>query len=130
MLRILLAVAIGATGNLIAADVSGRWAGTMETPGGAVRVYLTVAQHDHTVSGDVSTEDENNPAPMEEPEIRGDVLTFQVHDNANRIVRFRLALTNLSMTGESRIDDRVSRVSFWRSDLMSTASSDSSARHR
>jgi len=121
MFRLLFVIAIGAIGNLLAADVSGRWTGTMETAGGPVRMYLRVDQRDRTVSGAVSTEDETNQAAMENPEVRGDVLTFQVHDKANRIVRFRLTLTNLVLTGESRIDDQVSRVSFWRADLVSAS---------
>ena len=121
MFRLLLVIAIGTISNLVAADVSGNWSGTMESASGPIRIFLTVDQHDQGVSGTVSTEDETNQVPIEKPELRGDVLTFQVHDNANRILKFRLTLTSLVLTGEAGIDGQLSRVSLWRADLMSGA---------
>jgi hypothetical protein len=116
--RMVLLSVIGAIGCFAGSDISGPWSGTMETVNGPVRLYLTLDQHDGQVSGTVATEDDTRQVAIEKPEVRGDVLTFEVHDNANRVVSFRLALTTLALSGDAGTEDRRSRVSLCRADLM------------
>ena len=110
MFRLLLAIAMVAISNLIAADVSGKWTGTMETNGRLARVFMTLNQHGQEVSGSVATGDETRPVAIEKAEVHGDRLTFEVHDNINRIVTFRLALTEGLISGETSDGDQVSKV--------------------
>ena len=116
MSKVVLVMGLWTFGSLMAADASGRWAGTLETNSGPVQIFLTLHHGQGALSGTISTEDETNRVPIEPS---GDVLTFEVHDNANRIVKFRLTLTYLLLIGEAGVDDRVSKVSFWRADLIS-----------
>jgi TonB family protein len=111
MFRLLLVIAIGAISNLVAADLSGKWTGTMETNGSRVPVHLTLNQHGQELSGTVAAGDDVKPESIENPAIHGDELTFDVHDNANRIVTFRLTHTNFVLTGEASAGGQVSRVS-------------------
>jgi len=110
MFRLLLVLAIAATSDLAAADVRGRWAGTMETNGGRVGVVVTLKQQGQELSGAVATSGDTNPAPIEKAAMQGDTVTFEVHDNANRILKFRLTLTDGLLSGESSVGDQVSKV--------------------
>jgi TonB family protein len=111
MFRLLLVTAIVAISNLVAADVSGKWTGITETNGSRVRIYVTLNQHNQEISGTVATGDEARPVPIEKAEMLGDQVMFEVHDNANRIVKFRLSLTGAVLGGEAAAGDQVSRVS-------------------
>ena len=106
MFRSLLVLVIAAMSNLASADVRGRWSGTIETNGSRIGVVVTLSQHGEELSGAVATSDNTNPAPIEKAEIQADSVTFEVHDGANRIVRFRLALTDGLMSGEVSVGDR------------------------
>src|ERR1700722_9236870 len=110
MFRSLLVLVIAAMSNLASADVRGRWSGTIEANGSRIGVVVTLSQHGKELSGAVATSDNTNPAPIEKAEIHGDSVTFEVHDGANRIVRFRLTLTDGLMSGEVSAGDRVSKV--------------------
>jgi len=107
MFRPLLLIPIAAINILVAADVSGKWTGTMETNGSRVRIYVTINQHDQEISGTVATGDEARPVPIEKAEMHGDQVMFEVHDNANRIVKFRLSLTGAVLGGEAAAGDQV-----------------------
>jgi TonB family protein len=106
----LLVLVIAAMSNLASADVRGRWSGTIETNGSRIGVVVTLSQHGEELTGAVTTSDNTNPAPIEKAKIQGDSVTFEVHDGANRIVSFRLALTDGLMSGEVSAGDRVSKV--------------------
>jgi len=110
MFRSLLVLVIAATSNLAAADVRGKWSGTMEANGSRIGVVVTLNQRGQELSGSVTTSDDTKPAPIEMAEIQGNTVTFEVHDDANRIVKFRLALTDGLMRGEISVGGRVTKV--------------------
>jgi TonB family protein len=110
MFRSLLVVVIAAVSNLAAADVRGRWSGTVETNGSRIAIVVTLSQHGQELSGSVATSGDTHPAPIEKAGVRGDTVTFEIHDDANRIVKFRLALTDGLMSGEIGVGDRVAKV--------------------
>jgi TonB family protein len=110
MFRSLLVLVIAAAIDLAAADLRGRWTGAMETNGSPIGIVVTLNQHGQELSGAVATSDDSEPAPIENAQVRGDIVTFEMHDSANRIVKFRLALTDGRMSGEVSVGDRVSKV--------------------
>jgi TonB family protein len=110
MFRSLLALVIAATIDLAAADVRGRWTGAMETNGSPIGIVVTLSQRGQELSGAVATSDDWEPAPIEKAELLGDTVTFEMHDNANRMVKFRLALTDGLMSGEVSVGDRISKI--------------------
>ena len=119
MMKTALVLAISGIGTLIAADFAGRWTGKMETNGSSVPIFLTLNRQllndtpleAENVTGTVATGDESKPVPIEKAEIQGDMLTFEVHDNAGRVVNFRLTLTGTTLNGESTVGGQVSKVS-------------------
>jgi TonB family protein len=111
MIRLLVVIALVAINTLLGADVSGNWTGTMETNGRRVPIYLTLKQNDDGVSGTVVTGSDTRQVPIQKAELRGDELVFEVHDNVDRLVNFRLRLSNMTMTGEANVQGQVSKVS-------------------
>jgi TonB family protein len=110
----------GGISNLAAADLSGKWTGTMETNGSQVRIFVTLdkfliacagAQCAQAVSGTVATSDEAKTLPIEKDDIQGDTVSYHVHDNAGRIVKFRLSLTGSVLNGEAEVGGQVSKMS-------------------
>jgi TonB family protein len=110
MVRAVLAIALFATTHLPAADFSGRWAGTMETDGSRIAVYLNLTQYDGKIGGSVATGTSTKPAGIENAELRDGQLTFQVNDNANRPMRFRLTLSGGVLGGEATVGAQLSKV--------------------
>jgi TonB family protein len=107
----LLVVAVAAINTLLAADLSGRWTGTMETNGRGVPIYLTLKQNDDGPSGSVVTGNDTRQVPIQNAELRGDELAFEVRDNADRLVTFRLKLSDMKMSGEASVQGQISKVS-------------------
>jgi|SRR5579871_738802 len=100
----------------------GKWIGSMETNGGRVRIFVTLdrfqggcagIQCSQTVSGTVATGDETNPVAIEKATIQNNTLTFEIHDNANRLVKFRLTLAGNVLGGEAEVDGQISTVSLY-----------------
>ncbi len=119
----LLVVTAAAIGTMAAADLSGRWTGTMETNGNRVNIFLTLnffqpstggQQHTPVVSGTVATGERMKPVEIANVEPHQDGLAFEVRDNANRLVKFRLTLNGGSLTGEANADGQISKVSLSR----------------
>jgi TonB family protein len=110
MVRSFLVLVIAAVSNLPAADVRGRWSGTVEMHGSQIGIVVTLSQHGRELSGSVATSDDTSPSPIENAVIQDDTVTFEMHDNANRIVTFRLALTDGLMRGEVSLGDQVSKL--------------------
>jgi TonB family protein len=104
-----------AAGVVAAADVSGKWAGTMETNGRPVRIFVTLNQHGDQVTGSVATGSDAASVPIENPRIQGDVLTFDVHDNAGRARSFQLSLNGTALSGESKVGQEMARIALARS---------------
>jgi TonB family protein len=120
MFKLFLVIALAAISNLAAADLSGKWTGAMETNGSRVRIFLTLnlfqpstggQTHAPIVSGTVATGDETKPVPIEKGDIQGDTVSFEVHDNAGRIVKFRLSLNGTMLGGDAEAGGQVSKVS-------------------
>src|ERR1017187_279046 len=121
MFKRFLVTVLAAISNLAAAGLSGKWTGTLETNGNLVRVFVTLnlfqastgaTPQDPVVSGTVATGDETKAGPIENAEIHGFQLTFQTHDDAGRIVSFRLYLDNSLIRGETNVGDQISNVDF------------------
>jgi hypothetical protein len=64
MFKLLLVIAMAAISNLVAADLCGKWIGTMETSGNQVRIFVTLVQHDQQVSGSPAAGDEARQVPI------------------------------------------------------------------
>ena len=100
--------------NAFGEDVFGKWAGTMgDSERGAV-VYLTVVQRDNAILGTLAYEDESKMVELENPILTGDELSFEIHDNPNRVVHFRLTISDGSLIGQASSNDRVLQVSLKR----------------
>ena len=78
----LLVLAVAAINSLVAAEVSGNWAATMETNGSRVPISLTLNQNGDGVSGTVVTGSDTRQVPIQKAELRGDELAFEVHDRS------------------------------------------------
>src|SRR5215813_10893413 len=101
MLRFVLVIALFAAIPLSAADFSGRWAGTLETNGSRVPIYLTLNEQDGKIAGSVATGVNAKHAAIENAQFQNGELSFEVHDNANRLTRFRLTQTGGVLGGEA-----------------------------
>jgi hypothetical protein len=118
MFRIFLVITVGAIRNLVAADFSGKWTGTMDamegkvpiTNGSRVPMYLNLNQHGQGVSGTVVIAGGRGQLPIRNAQIHSDELNFEVHDNANRTVTFHLALMADLISGEASVGDQISKV--------------------
>ena len=116
MFRSLLVIAIALMSNLAAADVSWKWTGTMKTNGSRIPVLVVLNQHNQDTSGTVAIDDDAKPLPLEKAGIRGDTVTFEVHDSTGRVIGFRLLLSGAALRGEATVGGQISNVSLFRAD--------------
>lgn len=111
MFRSFLVLSISCMSQLVAADVRGIWSGTyassVDTDGRRSGIVLTLRQSGQQLSGTVATSDDTIPDAIERAELRGDVVTFEIHEAPNRVVKYRLELIDGRMTGEISVRDRV-----------------------
>ncbi len=119
MRKFLLVLAFGiATGNMIAADLFGRWVGNISSRDGvgatSERIYLTLQQTGGAVSGTIAYQDEMRKVKLENAEIKGDQLTFEVHDNPTRVVKFRLKMGESALSGDATSGNRVASIALTR----------------
>src|SRR5580700_4297772 len=96
-------IAILALSHLAAADFSGRWAGTIETNGSRVPIYLTFTQNGGSVSGSIATGTNTKAVAIDNADLRDDAVSFETHDNANRLMKFRLTLNGGVLGGEATV---------------------------
>ena len=115
MFRPFLMIAVAAIGNLVAADLTGTWTGTMETNGSQVRIFVTMIQSDDKIAGWLVFGDDTKPVAIENSQIQNENLTFYVHDNVGRQITFRLSVNDTTLEGESTIGDEGSTVSMLKS---------------
>src|SRR5689334_22985730 len=101
MFRSVFVIVVVPVAHLMAAEFSGRWAGTVETNGSRVPIYLILNRHDGSITGTVATGSSSKQQPMENPDLRGDHLSFETHDSSNRLMLYRLTLTDGVLGGES-----------------------------
>jgi len=97
MYRLILLIAFVA-GAMTAADLTGRWTGTMESNGARIPVYLTMNQRDGHLTGFLATGQDTKQVPLDRAEGEGDNVSFEVRDNANRVVKFRLTAAGNRLT--------------------------------
>jgi TonB family protein len=109
MYRLILLLA-SVAGALAAADMTGKWIGTMEANGTRLPVYLTMNLRDGKLTGFIATGQDTKQVPLEMVEAEGDQLGFQVPDNAKRLVKFRLSLAENRLSGESAVEGKTSKV--------------------
>ena len=85
--RLLLLLSLSTAVGLNAAEVSGKWSGTMTPAGGSpVPVFLTLHEQGQEISGSIAFDAEARQAPIEKAQLRGDRLTFDAPDPVNHIV--------------------------------------------
>jgi TonB family protein len=98
--------------GLTAAEVSGKWTGSMSPASGpAVPVTLTLHEQDQVVSGLIAFAPNTGQVALEKVELRGDRLTFNAPDRVNHVVAFQLTVTVRSMSGEAVSDGQTLKVS-------------------
>jgi TonB family protein len=112
MYRSFLPLAISGMIQLMAADVRGIWSGTYASAADAdarrTGIVLTLRLSGQQLSGTVATSDNTIPDAIERAEVRGDIVTFEVHEAPNRIVKYRLEMTTDGrMNGEISAGERV-----------------------
>jgi TonB family protein len=118
MFRLVLVIAVGGISQLVAADLTGRWTGALETNGSRVPVYLTLKQQDDKITGSIATGNDAKPVPIENAEFHDDKLAFGVHDNAGQLVAFRLSLTGATLNGESTVGLQTSKATLLRGGVL------------
>jgi TonB family protein len=114
LLRHAFLISFSTVSCLGAASVTGRWSGAIYGNDGPIPVGLLVNQDEKGVSGSATVVPMTKGAPLENAEIRGDELTFEIHDDLNRVVRFRLALADTALRGEATAGTQVSKVALSR----------------
>ena len=72
--------------------------------------YLTLRQQGDTLAGTLAYQDETKQVAIERPELKGDQLTFDIHDNPSRMVKFRLTVSEGALNGEGTSGDRVVKI--------------------
>ena len=98
--------------GLTAAEVSGKWTGSMSPASGpAVPVTLTLHEQDQVVSGLIAFAPNTGQVALEKVELRGDRMTFNAPDRVNHVVAFQLTVTVRSMSGEAVSDGQTLKVS-------------------
>ena len=87
---------------LSAAEVGGRWDGAMTPEGGrSIPLFMTIREQGQALSGKISFASTGDPVSLERLSLQGDQLTFQVVDNANHVITFRLTVSVRDMKGEA-----------------------------
>lgn len=89
--------------QLSAADFSGQWAGTIEMNTGRFPFYVTLTFNDAKVNGFVSTGVQARPIRVENSVLGDNDLSFDIHDDADRLVHFRLTLSAGVLGGEATV---------------------------
>jgi hypothetical protein len=112
MFKTALLVALASATTLVAGEVSGKWVGTIKSGNSAGnttdRVYLELQRNGDAISGTVTYQDETKRT--EKPELTGDQLTFEIHDNPNGVIKFRLTVGENSIKGEATSEYRVIKL--------------------
>jgi TonB family protein len=105
-----LVLLLGCGAGAFAMDLFSDWKGTLETNGRPVPVYLKVTRQDGKLTGSIATGTDAKFAPIDRLAVDGETLTFEVRDNAGRLVHFRLTLSGDQLSGESKVGDETSKA--------------------
>jgi len=80
---------------LVAADISGKWAGTVEIPAGTFPVWATLEQKGDQVSGTISAE--GGVYTIQKGKLSGNTLTFEVY--ADQLYTVECTIEDGSISG-------------------------------
>lgn len=80
---------------LAAADISGKWTGTVEVPAGTFPVWVTLEQKGDEVGGSISAE--GGVYSIQRGKLSGNTLTFEVY--ADQLYAVECTIENGSITG-------------------------------
>ena len=69
--------------------------------------WLTFTQNGGGVSGSVATGTNTKAVAIDNADLRNDALSFEAHDNANRLRKFRLTLNGGVLGGEATVGVQV-----------------------
>jgi hypothetical protein len=111
MFRIVLLAMIGALNSSAACEFTWRLAGRMDTNGMSVPVYVTWCPDDK-ITGTLAIVNEAKTVEIEKARSDSDGLAFEIHDNAGRIVKFRIFADGTEFFGESTVGGQVSKIVF------------------
>jgi len=104
--------------GLAADDVSGKWVGDVASGESAgnptARIYLTLHRSGDAISGTLAYKDESKQVRLENPSLKDDELTFEVHDNPTRVVRFMLTIGKGSLNGEATSGGQTRKIAMTR----------------
>jgi TonB family protein len=97
--------------TLTAAEVSGKWTGTMTPQNGpAVPVFLTLYLQGQQITGSIAFGAETRQVAIVDAQLRGDLLSFQAPDLKNHAVAFQLTVTASSIGGEATSEGQTLKV--------------------
>ena len=97
--------------SLTAAEVSGKWTGTMTPQNGpAVPAFLTLYEQGQQISGSIAFGTETRQVAISNVQLRGDRLSFQAPDLKNHAVAFQLMVAVGSMSGEATSEGQTLKV--------------------
>lgn len=82
----------------------------MESDRGRFPIYLMLTEREGQVSGLALTGMDAKPAAIDRAELRGGELSFEVCDYGNRLLQFRLRLTDGVLGGEATAENEIFRV--------------------
>lgn len=101
----LLTVCILFAGSLAAADLTGKWRGTIttemarDTSGGSIPAYMTLAQSDGKITGTAGG-DEKTQFKIENGVLQGDRLTVEASPKQGAVLRFVLIAKSDTLEGD------------------------------
>jgi TonB family protein len=97
--------------SLTAAEVSGKWTGTMTPPNGpAVPVFLTLYEQSQQISGSIAFGTETRQVAISNVQLLSDRLSFQAPDLKNHAVAFQLTVADVFLSGEATSEDQTLKV--------------------
>ena len=97
--------------SLTAAEVSGKWTGTMTPPNGrAVPVFLTLYEQGQEISGSIGLGAETGQVAIADVQLHGDRLSFHAPDLRNHAVAFQLTVADRFLSGEATSEGQTLKV--------------------
>src|ERR1017187_4515157 len=111
MFRIVLLAMIGALNSSAACEFTWRLAGRIDT--NRMNLPLSVPWGpDRKLTSTLHIENEAKTVEIEKARSDSDGLAFEIHDNAGRIVKFRIFADGTEFFGESTVGGQVSKIVF------------------
>ena len=96
---------------LMAAEVSGKWSGTMARASGpAMPIYLTLHQQGQEISGAIAFGADAGPVTIGKGQLHDDRLTFHAPDNVGHDVAFQLTVSAGCLSGEATSQGQTLKV--------------------